>query len=109
MMRLDGRDRAMCQIVTKRDKMGILEFLNEENDKNLNSAHLPPSKRRLKRAGEKTAYSGWICDFLLEREHILSKIPGNRTVEILRSKRESRSTRRGQRVGTGFLEFRQTP
>ena len=48
--------------------------------------------------GRKTAYSGWICDFLLEREHLLSKIPGNRTVEILRSKMESRSTRRVQRV-----------
>ena len=31
-MEMDGRDRAMCQIVTKRDKVGILEFLNEEND-----------------------------------------------------------------------------
>ena len=102
MTEMGGRDRAKCQIVTKRDKMGILEFLNEENDKNLNSAHLPPSKRRLKCAGRKTAYNGWICDFLLEREHLLSKISGNRTVEILRSKRESHSTRRGQRVGTGF-------
>ena len=52
MIEMDGRDRAMCQIVTKRDKIDILEFINEENDKNLNSAHLPPSKRRLKRAGE---------------------------------------------------------
>ena len=52
MIEMNGRDRAMCQIVTKRDKMGILEFLNEENDKNRNSAHLPPSKMRLKRAGE---------------------------------------------------------
>ena len=49
---MDGQDRAMCQIVTKRDEMGILEFLNEEIDKNLYSAHLPPTKRRLKCARE---------------------------------------------------------
>ena len=44
-----------------------------------------------------------------ERECLLSKIPGDRTFGFLRTKKESRSTRRGQRVGTGFLEFRQTP
>ena len=39
---------------------------------------------------------------------LLSKIPGDRTVGFLRSKKESDSTRRGQRVGTDFLEFQQT-
>ena len=53
--------------------------------------------------------SSHFCDFILEREHLLSKILGNRTVGILRSKKESRSTRQGQRVGSGFKEFRQTP
>ena len=40
---------------------------------------------------------------------LLSKIPADRTVGFLRSKKESCSTRRGLRVGTGFEEFRQTP
>ena len=41
--------------------------------------------------------------------YLLSKISDDPTVEILRSKKESCSTRRGLRVGTGFEEFRQTP
>ena len=41
--------------------------------------------------------------------HLLCKIPGDRTVGFLHSKKESCSTRRGQRVGTGFKEFQQTP
>ena len=44
-----------------------------------------------------------------ERESLLSKIPGDPTVEILRSKKEGCSTRRGLRVGSSFKEFRQTP
>ena len=44
-----------------------------------------------------------------ERERLLSKISANPTVGFLRSKKESCSTRRGQRVGTGLREFRQTP
>ena len=44
-----------------------------------------------------------------EREYLLSKIPANPTVGFLQSKKESCSTWRGQRVGTSFLEFRQTP
>ena len=50
----------------------------------------------------------WIC--VLERERVLlSKIPANPTVGFLRSKKESYSTQQGQRVGTDFKEFRQTP
>ena len=41
--------------------------------------------------------------------YFLSKFPGDPTVGILRSKKESCSTRRGLRVGSGFKEFRQTP
>ena len=40
---------------------------------------------------------------------LLSRIVGDLTVEILWSKKESCSTRRGLRVDTGFGEFRQTP
>ena len=43
-----------------------------------------------------------------ERESLLSKIPGDPTVEILRSKKESCSTHQGLRVDSGFEEFRQT-
>ena len=52
----------------------------------------------------------WLRRFdFLEREQLLSKIPANSIVGFLRSKKESHSTRRGQRVGTSFREFRQTP
>ena len=47
--------------------------------------------------------------FSLEREKLLSKISRDPTVGGLRDKKESYSTRRGLRVGTGFKEFRQTP
>ena len=40
---------------------------------------------------------------------LLSRISGNPTVGSLRDEKESRSTRRGLRVGTGFEEFQQTP
>ena len=40
---------------------------------------------------------------------LLSKISGDPTVGSLRDKKESCSTRRGLRVGTGFREFPQTP
>ena len=47
------------------------------------------------------------CDFFLEREHLLSRIPIDRTVGSKRSKKESYSTRQGLRVGTDLVEFRQ--
>ena len=50
----------------------------------------------------------FLCYFR-ESEQLLSKILGDRTVGFLRAKKESASTHRGQRVGIGFLEFRQTP
>ena len=40
---------------------------------------------------------------------LLSRISGDPTVESLQAEKESRSTRSGLRVGTGFEEFRQTP
>ena len=40
---------------------------------------------------------------------LLSRFTGDPTVEILRAKKESCSTRRGLRVDSGFREFRQTP
>ena len=43
-----------------------------------------------------------------EREHLLSKIPADRIVGFLRAEKQSGSTRRGLRVGTGFGEFQQT-
>ena len=46
---------------------------------------------------------------VLERESaILSKITGDPTVGILRSKKQSGSTQRGLRVGSSFKEFQQT-
>ena len=45
--------------------------------------------------------------FFREREHLLSRIPADRIVCSRRSKKESCSTRRGLRVGTDLVEFRQ--
>ena len=43
-----------------------------------------------------------------ERVFLLSRNTGDPTVSSLRDKKESCSTRRGLRVGTGFREFPQT-
>ena len=40
---------------------------------------------------------------------LLSKIPGDPTVGFLRTKKQSGSTRRGQRGDTDFEEFQKTP
>ena len=40
---------------------------------------------------------------------LLSKIPGDPTVEIRREKKQSCSTRRDLHMGTGFEEFQKTP
>ena len=44
-----------------------------------------------------------------KRESLLSRNTDDPTVGSLRNKKESCSTQRGFRVGTGFKEFRQTP
>ena len=46
--------------------------------------------------------------FLSDNVFLLSKNTGDPTVGSLRDKKESCSTRRGLRVGTGFREFPQT-
>ena len=46
-----------------------------------------------------------VFEFFLEREHLLSKFPGDLTVKILRDKKQSGSTQRGLHVGTRFKEF----
>ena len=62
-------------------------------------------------AGKKKKKKGelWFCDIFLEREKLLSKIPGDPIVEILRGKKKSCSTQRSLRVDSNFEEFRQTP
>ena len=60
---------------------------------------------------ERDAVAMEFMDFwFLERESkpLLSRFTGDPTVEILRSKKKSRSTHRGLRVGSGFGSFRQT-
>ena len=44
------------------------------------------------------------CDFLeREREHLLSRFPGDRTVGFLRAEKENYSTRRGKCVAVSAL------
>ena len=47
-------------------------------------------------------------EFFRERVKLLSRLSCDPTVSSLRDKKESYSTRRGLRVGTGFREFPQT-
>ena len=47
--------------------------------------------------------------FVLRERELISRIVGDLTVGNRRDEKESYSTRRGLRVGTGFKEFRQTP
>ena len=63
-----------------------------------------------KKKGENVQEEKWRCrklGFVIfrERECILSRFPVNRTIDFRQSKKESCSTQRGLRVGTGFEEF----
>ena len=90
----------------------IFGILNEEKDKIENNDHLLPSKET-KCPGEEKKWRCGVrfCDFLeRERERVLlSRFSVNRTVGFFRAKKKSGSTQRGQRMGTSFEEFRQTP
>ena len=54
---------------------------------------------------KKTEGSGRFFILFLEREPLLSSFPANSTIGILRGKKESCSTHRDLRVGTGFMSF----
>ena len=58
---------------------------------------------------ERRAENSKMEGFQRESAQLLSKIPGFRTVEFLRAKKQSGSTQQGLHVGTGFGEFQQTP
>ena len=45
-------------------------------------------------------------NLVLEKERLISKFPDVLNVGSCRSKKQSRSTRQGLRVGTNFVEFR---
>ena len=66
-------------------------------------------RKEAKRVGEEWRMQ-WL-DVLHFRESVLllSRFVADPTVGFFRDKKDSCSTRRGQRVGTGFGEFRQTP
>ena len=71
----------------------------------MNSSLLLQKGKR--KQGKNKSAGARFCDFSRERErgHLLSKIPGDRTFEFLRSKKQSGYTQRGLRVGAGFREF----
>ena len=75
----------------------------------MNSDRLLHIEMRTKNGKTRESISSRVFElFFLERKRLLSRIPGNPTVRIQRSEKESWSTRRGLRVGTGFREFPQT-
>ena len=73
----------------------------------MNSVHLPQFEDQTCSVLEERQWAG-IFDFLeREREHLLSRIPADRTVDFRQSKKQSCSTRQGLRVDTDLVEFRQ--
>ena len=105
MIEMDSRDSVKCRKSKLGDIDDIIEFvLNEEKDKIGNSVVFPKLKETKtgRRGGGGGGGLDSRCRFLifLEREPLLSRLSGNRTVGILRSKKESCSTRRGLRVGS---------
>ena len=71
-----------------------------------NSVFFSDCKRSQKREEPENWSSSWRFHFFYsEKVDFLSKIPGDPTVGIHRDKKESRSTRRGQRVGSDLKEF----
>ena len=73
----------------------------------MNSGLLPSKRDQNVQVRKKKGDSGLDFVIFVEREHLLSRIPVNQTVGSRRSKKESCSTRRGLRVGTNLVEFRQ--
>ena len=67
MMETDGRDRVMCQIVTKRDNMRILEILNDNKTK-IQIVSSPIFKLRPKRGGEREIDAVCLKMVILVRE-----------------------------------------
>ena len=59
-------------------------------------------------AGAENVRSSDFLSFFRERERLLFSFPANPTLGSLQDEKESRSTRRGLRVGIRFNEFRQT-
>ena len=112
MMKMDDRDNAEFQNWGKKDIDVILEFVLSRKRQNaiVSSPTLKMKTKNVLGRGEiQNVRSSSFVIFFLEREKLLSKFPADPTVRILRDKKESCSTRRGLRVGSGFREFRHTP
>ena len=90
-----GTWKTLFEMLMNETKESIVIFSKGKRSKTCRGRHFSGSELRF-----------W---FYRERVPLLSKIPGDLTVGSYRVEKESYSTRRGQRVGSGFLEFRQTP
>ena len=84
--------------------MVILKIFKSQEDKIINSASSPIKGKGMPWAG-RDFLEQQIFEISLEREKLLSKNTGDPTVDSLRDKKENCSTRRGLRVGTGFVSF----
>ena len=105
-MKMDGRDSTECQNWENEDIIGINgKVYMTLKDKMSNS--VVSSKREKGQWLEQRKMQGSSRFFILflDIEPLLSSFPANPTVEILRDKKESCSTRRGLRVSSGFEEF----
>ena len=78
-MEIDGLDCVKCQKSRRRDMMRIKEIVNDNKTKLVNS-FLPQFEAQKQQCVGGEAV-GWNLRFLeREREHLLSRIPTNRTV-----------------------------
>ena len=109
MIKTDGRDSAKCQKSKLGDIDGIIEFVLNDNKTKLCIVSSPTIEIRIQKCerGRRDAVANFCV--LVRDIKLLSRFLANPTVENLRSKKESHSTRRGLRVGSSFKEFQQTP
>ena len=70
-----------------RDMMGIFGMFNEEKDKKSNSDLLLQTKKKSKNVHEAIVRCSSSVFHFLERDHLLSRIPANRTVSFRQSKK----------------------
>ena len=106
-MKMDGRDSAECQNWGKKGHRCHFRILNDNGTKQRTVTFSLLQTKRCSGWGRGQAEHE--NGVLREKDLLLSRFPGDPTVGSLLSKKESCSTRRGLRVGTGFKEFLQTP
>ena len=111
MMKKEGRGSAKCRkSKTWGHNWHFGICLNKKKTKKRNSGCLLQIRKGEKREEERKLVQCPVADFHFfksEKVRFLSRLLGDRTIEILQAKKQSYSMQRELRVGSGFMEFRQ--